>query len=117
MKTIEKLRSICDKHRVTFVYGKFGGEWDFTFCPPIGHVFDSTQCMSICYEGSLKGVIPFIKSEFAYKGTKNEMEGYDFIVSYEDHEYWDNESPGWRQDIKAENEYWEKKEKKNDSNK
>ena len=43
------------------------------------------------------------------------MEGYDFIVSYEDHEYWDNESPGWRQDIKAENEYWEKKEKKNDS--
>ena len=45
-------------------------------------------------------VIPFIKAEF------------DPIATYEDHEYWDSASPGWRKDIKAENEYWEKKENK-----
>ena len=102
MKTIEKLKAICDPHRVSFTYSKFGGEWDFDFAPPIGHVFDSTGCMSCCYSGDLKGVIPFIKAEF------------DPIATYEDHEYWDKESPDWRDDIKAENKYWEEKERKND---
>ena len=85
MKTIKKLEDICDKHRVSFTYSKFGGEWYFTFSPPIGHCFDSTGCMSICYEGSLKGIIPFIKNEFAYQGTSSAIKGFDFIVTYDDH--------------------------------
>lgn len=63
-KTIKKLEEICKNHGVTMEARYDGyGEWDIFFNAPENKRWNVTQGSSVCYFGSLRGVVGFLRGE------------------------------------------------------
>ena len=64
MKTLDKLKEICEPHGVTFEHHIEGGDWYITFDAPPKMCWGSSTATVSCYNGgSLNGVIGYIKEE------------------------------------------------------
>ena len=67
MKTLDKLKELCDPHGVTIdAYRDDWGDWDITFDAPPKMCFGSSTATVVVYRNdTLRGVISYIKSELA----------------------------------------------------
>ena len=69
MKTLDKLKELCDPHGVTIDLADnrdVGWGWDITFDAPPKMCWGSSTTTAICWrDDTLRGVISYIKSELA----------------------------------------------------
>ena len=67
MKTLDKLKELCDPHGVTVdAHRDDWGDWDITFDAPPKMCFGSSTATVVVYRNdTLRGVISYIKSELA----------------------------------------------------
>jgi len=67
MKTLDKLKELCDPHGVTFdAHRDDWGDWDIIFDAPPKMCWGSSTATVVAYRNdTLRGVISHIKSELA----------------------------------------------------
>lgn len=64
MKTLEKIKELCDPHGVEFDAHKNSWEgWHIVFWAPAKMAWGTSQTASIGFNGSLRAALSFVKSE------------------------------------------------------
>ena len=65
-KTLEKLEALCSPHGVTIeAHVDSRGWWNVVFFAPPRMCWGSSQAASVAWNGSLRGIISYLKSELS----------------------------------------------------